>query len=204
MPFQVTARRPVLSSIVAGEDVAEERVPCPAGHQLGDLPGQRGVVLGQEAVHLAARVGDDARGQALVVDAAHALEHVAERPVPEVVQQRRAEAHRLLALVDRERPAELLDDAPGRLHDAEAVAVAAVVGAGVGQVGHAELPDPAQALELCGVQEAEQQRVGRAVRAERDDVVHRVADDLLRHTHSSRPLSLPLLAAAVAAGRFLP
>ena len=56
-----------------------------------------------------------------------------------------------------------------------------MVGARVGEAGHAELADAAQSLEFGGVEQAEQQRIDRPVQPEGDHVVHRVADDLLGH-----------------------
>src|SRR4051794_37212042 len=59
--------------------------------------------------------------------------------------------------------------------------VSRVRGPRIGQVRHAELEDPPQSLELRGVEEFEEQRVERLLDLERDHVVHRVANDLLRH-----------------------
>ena len=52
---------------------------------------------------------------------------------------------------------------------------------GYNQRRHPELADAAQALELGGVDQPEQQRVRRPVQPEGDHVVDRVADDLLGH-----------------------
>ena len=144
-------------------------------------------MLEQQAVDFAVAVHDDALGEQLVIDAADPLEDVAEGAVAQVVQQGGDEADRFLLGVDGEGGPQLVQDPPGRLHHAQAVAVAAVVGAGVGEAGQAELADAAQPLELGGVEQAEQQRVRRPLRAEGDHVVDRVADDLFGHNRCQGP-----------------
>jgi hypothetical protein len=86
-----------------------------------------------------------------------------------------------MVLVDWERRSKLVQNPPGRLHDAEAVGIAGMVGAGVGQVGHAELADASEALEFGGVEQAKQECIGRTFHPKRDHIVNRVADDLLGH-----------------------
>src|SRR6266567_9259550 len=59
--------------------------------------------------------------------------------------------------------------------------VARVRGPWIRQVRHPQLPDSPQSLELPGVEQSEEQAVERPLDLERDHVVHRVANDLLRH-----------------------
>src|SRR5438067_2962563 len=61
------------------------------------------------------------------------------------------------------------------------MAVARVRGPRIGQVRHPQLQDSPQSLELPGVEQSEEQAVKRLLDLERDHVVHRVANDLLRH-----------------------
>jgi hypothetical protein len=56
-----------------------------------------------------------------------------------------------------------------------------VGGAGVGEVGHAELEDAAEALEFGGVEEGEEEGVEWGGGFEGDDVVDGIPNDLLRH-----------------------
>ena len=58
------------------------------------------VGIGQESIHFARRVEDHPPGQPLVAHPAHALEYVTEGPVPQVVQETRRQAYRLLDLFD--------------------------------------------------------------------------------------------------------
>jgi hypothetical protein len=115
--------------------------------------------------------------------AAHALKHVTERPVPQVVHERRGQAKQLIFLGDVERAAKLFDDPPGRLHHAEAMAVPRVIGPGIRQRRHSQLPNAAQALKLDAVEQPKQQGIRGPVQPERDHIVHRVADDLLTDGH---------------------
>lgn len=71
-----------------------------------------------------------------------------------------------------------------RLHHADAVAVTGMIGPGIRQRRHPQLPDASQALELAGIDQGEQQRVFVAIHAKRDDVVNRIADEFLAHAQA--------------------
>ena len=115
----------------------------------------------QLVMHVAFGIEDHALGQLLVIHSADALEHMAERSVPQIMKQRRPQADGLGLLGNRKAASQLIEDFAGGLHYAKAVAIAGMVGARVGQVGHTELADAAEALELGGVEQTKQQRVGR-------------------------------------------
>jgi len=83
----------------------------------------RGLVRDEHPVNLALIVQQHLLGERFVMHAAHALKHVTERPVPQVVHERRGQAKQLIFLGDVERASKLFDDPPGRLHHAEAMAV---------------------------------------------------------------------------------
>jgi hypothetical protein len=73
-------------------------------------------------------------------------------------------------------------DPAGELHRAQAVAEAAVLGAGEDQEGQTELPDPAQPLQWPAVDQRRFQRVGA------DEAVDRIAE---REGGSGQPAGLP-------------
>jgi hypothetical protein len=122
-------------------------------------------------------------GERLVMHAADALEDVAERPVSQVVHQRRRKAEKLVFLGEVERAAELLDDPPRRLHHTKAMAVTRMIRPRICQRRHAELPDAAEALELDAVEQSEEEGIDGPVEPERDHVVNGIADDLLADRH---------------------
>src|SRR5262245_50127424 len=73
---------------LAGDHVAQE---CAAGltyEKIRYLLRQRLVMSGEDAMNLAAGIEDHALGEHLMMDSTYALEHVTERPVAEVVQER--------------------------------------------------------------------------------------------------------------------
>ncbi len=137
---------------------------------------------------------------ALVVDTADTLEHVAERPMPQIVQDGRDERRLVVRLRELEAvAAKPGEDRPGRFEDAQAVAVPAVIGPGVGEAGEAELPNPPKPLNLPARQQIEDQSIGVVVEPEGDDVVNRVADDLLvraGHVITIDPVAKPTVASA--------
>ncbi len=86
------------------------------------------------------------------------LERVRERPVADVVQQRRGErAGHLVRRHHGARLAEHVERVVHERHRAQAVLEAGVDGAGEDQEAQAELPDPPQALHLGRVHKGHQQ-----------------------------------------------
>src|SRR5579862_9852851 len=116
-----------------------------------------------------------------MIDAGDALEDMAEGAMAEIVKQSRGETDGFLLIADIKIPPKLIDDLAGRLHHAQAVAVTGMVGPGIRQRCHPKLPDSAQALHLDRIEQSKQQPIDRALHAEGDDIVNRVADDLFGH-----------------------
>lgn len=94
------------------------------------------------------------------------------------MEKRGGEADSFLFIADIKISTELVDDLACGFHHAEAVAVARVIGAGIGEGGHAELANAAKALHLDGVEQSKEQAIDRPLQAEGDDIMNRVADDL--------------------------
>ena len=135
-------------------------------------------------MHAGRRVEDDALGPRLVVRRARdrVLEEVRERAVADVVEERGGEGvARALGrdlLPEREVAVDRAEAREEQLHHergADGVREARVLGAGEGERRHAELADAAQALHLGRVDEARDDAL--LLRLERDEAVHRVAQD---------------------------
>ncbi|WP_434421207.1 hypothetical protein [Nannocystis pusilla] len=149
------------------------------------------VELGEHAVHLRVGVEQDPRGPHLVARRArqHRLEGVAERPVPEVVQQRGREGDVGPVIVDaivrRELLREGADAIEVALHDvhgADGVGEARVLAAGEGERSEAERADPSQPLNLGAVEQPRDEAGGGA--AEGDQAMHGIAQE-----HRAEPTS---------------
>jgi len=110
----------------------------------------------ENAVDFAGGVFDHAGGDFFVVEAAHTFEDVTEGAVPQIVKKSGREAEGFFFFRDFKRPAELLDHFARGFHDAEAVAVAGMIGAGIGEAGKAKLADAAKPLELGGIDQTEE------------------------------------------------
>ena len=138
------------------------------GHGIAEAAAGTEVV--QQRPDFAVRVPDDLRGPPLMplVDAArllHALEGVAERPVAQVVQQRRDDRHLCpvrVGLVTRcvQLPLDDTDQNPRGMEYTNTMGEASMGRAGKHELGDAELPDAAQALEFRRIQ----QRPGKLVK----------------------------------------
>jgi hypothetical protein len=127
------------------------------------------------------RIENDLVSHGFVIDAADALENVAEGAVSQVVKKCAGEADGDIAIFEGKRLAELKEHPPGGFHDTQAVAVTGMIGAGVGERRHAELADSAEALEFGGVGEGEEEALGRPFHAEGNDIMHGIADDFFGH-----------------------
>ena len=132
--------------------------------QAVDLVRHRRVDRRQRLVDLAVGVEEDPRGPQLVPrhPRDHRLKGVAVGPVPEVVEERRGEGdHRVLVvdpIVGRDVLGEGGDPVEVAAHHvggADRVGEARVLTAGIGEAGEAEGADPAQALDLAAVEEAD-------------------------------------------------
>ena len=125
------------------------------------------------------------------------LEGMAERPVADVVQQGGEQGDPLPFRVPPAlAPRDDIGQPPRHVIDADAVGEAAVRCAGKHEVGEAELPDAAQALEFGRVQEVPGDPVRFvplpvAAVPEHDQAVNRVADALrpgiIRRRHAPPP-----------------
>ena len=76
---------------------------------------------------------------------------------------------------------ELIQNLPRRFHHSKTVAVARMVGAGIGKRRHSQLPDAPQSLKLGGVNQPEQKRIGRLVKPKRNYVMNRISNDFFWH-----------------------
>ena len=91
--------------------------------------------------------------QILVMNPGHALKDMTERPMPQVMQQRRYQADRPPFLIDLVRPAQKIQNPPGRLHHAQTMAVSRMIRRRIGKRRHPQLANPPQALNIGGIQQ---------------------------------------------------
>ena len=106
-------------------------------------------------MNVAIRVGNQPLRELFMLDLTDPLKDMAQRPMPQVMQQRGGEADRLGLLVDHMRQPQLRQHLPRRFHDAQAMAVSGMIRPRIRQRRHPQLHDPAKALELGGVHQLE-------------------------------------------------
>lgn len=99
----------------------------------------------------------------------------------QVVKQCRAQTDTSILFVNFHVSINSREHSPGGFHHADAVAVAGMIGAGIGHAGHAELADATQALKFSAVEQREQEPFDRIVAAQHDDIVNGISDDLFGH-----------------------
>src|SRR2546423_2559255 len=108
-------------------------------------------------MHLACRIIDDPASDLLMRHPAHALKDVTERAMSQIMKKRCRQTRGLFLLADRAALAKLLEHEPGRLHHAQAVAVARMVSPWIGQARHPKLTDAPQPLHFLRIDQTKQQ-----------------------------------------------
>ena len=99
------------------QDIAEKWARANALEQIHDHLGQASVAIRKDLMDFAGGILDDPACQLFMLDSSHSLKHMAERPVPQIMQQRSSQASQLLSFVDFHRSAQLREHLARRLHN---------------------------------------------------------------------------------------
>ena len=120
-------------------------------------------------MHRCMRIENDLMGHRFVINPADALEHMTERPMPQVVKQRPGQADDDVLFLHLKRQLPQPKQNPlGGLHDAQAVAVTRMIRAGICQRRHPQVDESGEsARNSVGVSERKEEAIHRPFQTER-------------------------------------